>query len=179
MWKKILTGRYEKGEDTLEITCLGYQDYMICINENEYVDSFNSIEELQTYLKSINAEEIILPKKIEEIEKWFTFDGDENYEKVFSKKKEDGIIHAVLMTKICDSYSIYLRENKYCDDYLLRDTLDYIDEFNKEPENDLEVDAFEAMGHGSSGMSDWDFDLKTMEEVKELLKNKYGILFND
>lgn len=122
-----------------------------------------------------------LPKPDMERETWHVFngyeEGDTGYLKIFSKLKEDSIVQSVIFAAWRDkTYSIYFRETDYsCLECLIDTALEFVKHLKRNPKNLLELDAFEMYTHGASGMDDTHRDIKSMEDVKQLLKVKYDI----
>lgn len=180
MWTQTKTGYYTNGADVLEVISLGSNDFSMKKN-GEFQDYIGSLEELTNCLEKLQLEPLALPKMEVECNKWITFEGsDDVYEKAFTRKLENEMIQTVIFVRFSDSYSVMLRETFYEDGpYFTMLVLEFVEEKGRSAKDILELDAYEAMTHGASGMSKCHHDLQTMDEVKHILKNTYGIVYED
>lgn len=176
MWKEVRMGYYTNEEDVLKVFPWGCDAFRVYRNEG-YLEDFDSLETLNTYLEKMGVDPIVLPKKEVEYNKWFVFEGDEDdiYKKAFTRKLENETFQTVIIAKYSKSYSVLMRERFYdCEEYM-ETTFELAEEMGKCAKDMLELDAFETMTHGSSGMDEHHHDLQTMDEVYNILQNKYGI----
>lgn len=176
MWKETKLGYYTNGEDELRIQQMSHETFYIFINE-EFEKEIESLQDLHAYLKIINAEPLQLPTLEVECNKWIAFEGSDGcYEKAFTRKLEDGTLQTVIFANFKNRYSLMLRETTYDDVHdLLMDALEFAEQKGKNAKDVLELDAYEAMNHGASGMDKCHHNLQTMDEVYDILQNKYGI----
>ena len=176
MWKETKLGYYTNGEDELRIHHISYETFYIFINE-EFEKEIESLQDLHAYLKSIHAEPLQLPTLEVECNKWIAFEGSGGgYEKAFTRKLEDGTLQTVIFADFENWYTVMLRETTYDDiPVLLMDALEFAEKKGRNAKDVLELDAYEAMTHGASGMDECHHDLQTMDEVYDILQNKYGI----
>lgn len=176
MWKQQTIGTYTKGDDKIKIEDNSHGNYIVWKNE-VYEKVFNSYEKLNEYLMQQELEELTLPKIVKSDTQWHEFSGNGHYKKVISRKKEDGKIQSVIVCQYNDNdFTIYSRETDYdCVECLIEASLAFAEVFHKNPENDLELDAYEVGTHGASGMTERHEDLKSYHEVLAILKEEYNI----
>lgn len=179
MWKQTKTGYYTNGVDVLEVNSYGCDAFRIYKNE-KFLEDFDSLEELNLYLSGMEAEPIFLPKTEVEYNKWFMFEGlDNGYVKAFTRKLEDETLQTVIIAHFSDCYSVVMRERFYsCDEYM-ETSFEFAEEMGRSAKDVLDMDAYETMTHGSSGMDAHHHDLQTMDDVKNILQNKYGIVYEE
>lgn len=177
MWTQTKTGYYTNGADVLEVTSLGYDTFTTKKN-GEFDGYFDSLKDLTSYLEKLQLDPPTLPNTQVECNKWVAFEGSDGaYKKAFTRKLEDGTLQTIIFCSFSDSYSVMLRETAYNDvPLLLMDALAFVEEKGRNAVDVLELDAYEAMTHGASGMDECHHDLQTMEEVYDILQKKYGIV---
>ena len=177
MWEQQAFNVFTDGQEVIKIDCLDTEHYLVWKNE-EFEADLDSFEKLQAYLKEHRIGTISLPDTCVKENEWHSFGGNDHYEEVFTRSLGGQVIQAVIVCHYEErgDYSVLMRTCGYeWIEWLAYVSFEFAEEKGRAAKNLLELDAYEAGTHGSSGMVTCQYDLKTREEVNKFMKEAYGI----